>query len=113
MIYWLAGALALEIVIVITGLLMHGPYLRHLRHHHRPLWEDISRKAPRRWRYFKGMPTTGLLISSFIGNPAYKADEERGKLWMGRIIVALNLLHLVILAAVVLLGVWVFALGGP
>ena len=108
MIYWLLGAIGFDILLFILGLLLHGPYLKHLRLHQRPYWEDINRRSPRSWRYFKGMPTTGLLISTFLGDREFKAGEAPGKLWLGRFIVALNLLHVIALGAIVILSIGVF-----
>ena len=108
MIYWLLGAIGVDIVLFILGLLLHGPYLKHLRLHQRPFWEEIYRRSPRSWRYFKGMPTTGLLISTFIADREFKAGETSGKLWLGRFIVALNLLHIFALGAIVILAIVVF-----
>ena len=105
--YWLLWALGADIGILVVGLMLHGPYLKHIRLCHRPFWEDIQRRSPTSWRYFKGMPTTGMLVSTFIGHRDYKSEESFGYLWIGRLIVLLNLLHVIALAAVVILGLWV------
>ncbi|MFT5402464.1 MAG: hypothetical protein ACI9DF_001292 [Verrucomicrobiales bacterium] len=104
MVYWLLGAIGVDILLFILGFVLHGPYLKHLRLHQRPYWEDINRRSPRSWRYFKGMPTTGLLISTFITDREFKEGETTGKLWLGRLIVALNLLHIIALGAILILS---------
>ena len=48
-----------------------------------------------------------MLVSTFIGHRDYKAEETVGFLWVGRLIVVLNLLHVIALGAVVILGLWV------
>ncbi len=101
---WLLLCIGADVGILLLGALLHGPYLRHLRHHHRPHWEAISRRAPRSWRYYKGMPTTGMLISTFIGDREYRHEESRGYLQMGRLIVLLNLLHVAVICAIVILA---------
>ena len=106
--HWLLGALVADIVIVILGAVLHGPYLKHIRLHHRPFWEDINRRSPTSWRYFKGMPTTGMLVSTFIGHPDYKFEETSGFLWVGRLIVLLSLLHVIALGALIILGCLAF-----
>jgi hypothetical protein len=105
--YWLLWALGSDIGILVVGLLFHGPYLKHIRLHHRPFWEDIQRRSPTSWRYFKGMPTTGMLVSTFIGHRDYKSEETVGFLWIGRLIVLLNLMHVIALSAVIVLGLLV------
>ena len=107
---WFLIALGADVLILALGLMLQPGYLRHLRHHHRPHWESMNRQSPRSWRYFKGMPTTGLLIATIIGNPDYKAYETTAQLWNGRFIVLLNLLHVIALAAIVLLAVAHFLL---
>ncbi len=108
MIYWLLGAIVLDVLVLLTGFPFQSKYLRHLRHHHRPIWEEMNRRASRRWRDFKGMPTTGLLITTFIGDPEYRAGETRGYLWLGRFVVLLNFLHVIALGAIIILSVAVF-----
>ena len=53
------------------------------------------------------MPTTGMLVSTFIGHQDYKSEETFVYLWIGRLIVLFNLLHVIALGAVVILGLWV------
>lgn len=110
MIYWLLGALLLDVIILLICFPLQTKYLRHIRHHHRPLWEAMNRQASRRWRYFKGIPSTGLLISAFIGDREYRERETGGYLWVGRFIVFLNLMHVVSLGAIVVLSAVVFVL---
>ena len=62
----------LDVLVLLTGFPLQSKYLRHVRHHHRPIWEEMNRRASRRWRYFKGMPSTGLLISTYIGDRDYR-----------------------------------------
>ncbi len=108
MIYWLLGTLLFDVVVLLTCFPLQTKYLKHIRHYHRGIWEGINRQASRRWRYFKGIPSTGLLISTFIGDAEYKARESGGFLWVGRLIVFLNLLHVLTLGAIVVLSVIVF-----
>ena len=110
MIYWLLGAIALDVLILIIGFPLQSKYLRHLRHHHRPVWEAMNQRASRRWRDFRGMPSTGLLITTYIGGAEYKTEETRGFLFLGRLVVLLNFLHIIALGAIVVLGVVVFVL---
>lgn len=105
MIYWLLGLIIFEILILAIGFPMQAKYLRHLRHHHRPVWEAMNRRASRRWRDFKSMPATGMLISTFLGDPEYRQNETRSYLWKARLIVLINILHVVALGGIALLGV--------
>lgn len=100
---YLLIALGIDVVIVAMGLPLQRVYLRHLRHHHRPFWEEMVRQSPASWRYFRGMPTTGFLISTFIGAPKYRHSESPGHLWLGRWIVFLNVLHGLLIVGIILM----------
>ena len=110
MIHWLLGLIGFDLLVFLGGLSLHKIYLRHIRHHHRQIWRAMMSKCPPLWRYFKGMPSTGLLISTFIGDPTYRAKETPGFLWMGGLIVVLNLVHVIALGAIAILSISEFLL---
>ena len=108
---WLLIAIGVDVVVLLIGLLPQKSYLRHMRHHQRPYWEEMSRRAPNSWRMFKGMPSTGLLISTYIGDRHFKAQETIGWLYLGRFLVLLNLLHAALLIAIILMAGAMFLQG--
>lgn len=109
MIYWLLGAIILDVLVLLTGFSLQARYLRHIRHYHRPIWEALNHRCSPRWRYFKGMPSTGLLISTYIGDREYRTAETPAYLWMGRFVIFLNLLHVVVLGTIIVLSIALFA----
>ncbi len=108
---WLLISIGVDVAVLIVGLLLQKSYLRHMRHKQRPYWEEMSRRAPNSWSMFKGMPSTGLLISTYIGDREFRSNETFGWLNLGRFIVLLNLIHGALLAAIVIMAFMMFLQG--
>jgi|MDTC01.1.fsa_nt_gb hypothetical protein len=108
---WLLIAIGVDVAVLILGLLLQKSYLRHMRHKQRPFWEEMNQRAPNSWGMFRGMPTTGLLISTYISDREFKAGETARWLNLGRFIVLLNLIHAALLVAIVLMSGAMFLQG--
>lgn len=99
--------LAMDLVILLGGLLLQNYYLRHLRHNHRPQWETMKRKAPRSWRYFKGMPSTGWLIASIVGDKEYRENESQSYKLLAWGLIFMNIAHPLLLGGALAMLLWV------
>ncbi|MEM7385129.1 MAG: hypothetical protein AAF514_09310 [Verrucomicrobiota bacterium] len=94
-----------EVVVVVLCLFLQSLYFKNLRHHHRENWEEVARRAPRKWRYFKGMPRTGTLVLGVVADRVYRSNETPGYFLAALLIITLNYLHVLLILGFIAVGV--------